>query len=401
MALHDTAESYGSLTKLFHWLTALLILLLLPLGWYANQLPFETDAELARKAWFFSLHKTLGVSLFFVALARILWALTQRRPALLNADRRAEALAAQTVHWLLYGALVVVPLSGWISHAAAEGFAPIWWPLGQSLPLVPKSLAIEEAAGTVHRVAARLLILALLLHLAGALKHHLIDGDATLRRMLPGRTRAAGPGPRRHGLAPLGLAALAWAATLGLGLALSPAPHAPAPGEAPLAEVPSDWEVLDGRIEITVRQFGSEVTGHFADWRAAISFDPEAPGQEVGAVSTTIAIPSLSLGSVTQQAMGADFFDADSFATASFDATLLRAVDGYEAVGTLTIKDQSVPVTLPFSLSLNEGLAEMRGDLVLDRRSFGIGDNMKDEASLAFSVKVKVTLTARHAAGSA
>ena len=73
-------------TKTFHWLTALLILTLIPLGWYANQLPFDTGAELAFKAQLFSYHKTLGVAAFFVALLRILWALTQPKPAPLHPE---------------------------------------------------------------------------------------------------------------------------------------------------------------------------------------------------------------------------------------------------------------------------------------------------------------------------
>ena len=134
MPLTNTQIRYGGVAKTFHWLTALLILTLIVLGLVAEDLPYATDAELARKAWLFSLHKTLGVLVFFVALARILWAVSQPRPGLLNADKRAESFLAELVHWLLYGALVIVPLSGWIGHAAASGFAPIWWPLGQSVP---------------------------------------------------------------------------------------------------------------------------------------------------------------------------------------------------------------------------------------------------------------------------
>lgn len=90
MSLTNTAQRYGGVTKSFHWLTALMILTLIGLGLYAD-LPTATDAELAHKAWTFSLHKTLGVATFFVALARILWALSQLKPGLLHADRRAEA----------------------------------------------------------------------------------------------------------------------------------------------------------------------------------------------------------------------------------------------------------------------------------------------------------------------
>lgn len=150
MALSNTSQRYGSVTKTFHWLMALMILSLLFFGWYAEQLPYQTDAELARKAFLFSIHKTFGVLAFFVALLRILWALSQPKPGLLNADKKLESFAAETVHWLLYGALVIVPLSGWVSHAASTGFAPIWWPFGQNLPLVPKSTDIEHLFGAMH-----------------------------------------------------------------------------------------------------------------------------------------------------------------------------------------------------------------------------------------------------------
>jgi len=193
MSLTNTAQRYGGVTKTFHWATALLILTLIPLGWWANQMPYETAEQLADKAWMFSLHKTLGVAAFFVAVGRILWAVSQPKPGLLNADHKVESFLAELIHWMLYASLVIVPLSGWIGHAAAEGFAPIWWPFGQGLPVVPKDTGIEHFMAAVHWVATKVLIASLLLHIAGALKHHVIDRDATLRRMLPG-TPAGGAG---------------------------------------------------------------------------------------------------------------------------------------------------------------------------------------------------------------
>ncbi|MEL7131866.1 MAG: cytochrome b/b6 domain-containing protein, partial [Pseudomonadota bacterium] len=91
MALANTADRYGSLSKTFHWLTALLILTLMPLGIVANDMAYQirtgaetADAFITRTAWLFSLHKTLGVAVFFVALLRILWALSQPKPGLLH-----------------------------------------------------------------------------------------------------------------------------------------------------------------------------------------------------------------------------------------------------------------------------------------------------------------------------
>jgi len=399
MALGNTSTRYGAVSKSFHWLTALLILTLIPLGLFAENLPYETQEELARKAWFFSLHKTLGVTVFFVAFLRILWALSQPKPGLLNADKKLESCAAEAVHWLLYAALVVVPLSGWIGHAAAAGFAPIWWPFGQGLPLIPKNTAIEHAAGAVHWLGTKILIATLLLHVAGALKHHVIDRDATLRRMLPGEP-AIGPLPDQlHRRTPEVAALTIWAGVLVIGilLGLSGGSENGAAEAAALEDVASDWEVQTGTIAIGVVQFGSEVEGSFADWTAAISFDETVDQGIAGNVTTTISIPSLSLGSVTDQAMGPDFFHASAFPTARFVAEIKTGPDGYLAEGTLSIKDNAVPISLPFQLTINADTAEMRADTKLDRRDFGIGATMTDESSLGFGVKVKITLTATRA----
>lgn len=404
MATTNTFSSYGSVSKAFHWLTALLIFTALPLGWIANDLAHaiydpdiaSTEADIARAARLFSIHKTVGVTVFFVALARILWALSQTKPGLLNADNKPEAFAAETVHWLLYASLVLVPLSGWIHHAAAEGFAPIWWPFGQNLPFVPKSPYLAELTASLHWLFIWLLAGSLALHVMGALKHHIVDKDSTLRRMLPGRSETPQPPSQHHSYVPALAAFVIWIAVLGGGWSIGVFSDHSAAGTdtAELAEVQSDWQVQDGTLSITISQLGSPVTGSFADWTAAIAFeDPAEPGL-AGTVDVEVAIGSLSLGTVTDQAMGADFFDAGTFPTARFDADLFKTETGYEARGPLTIRDASLDIILPFVLDLQDNTATMSGELVLDRLDFGIGAHMPAEDSLGFAVTVAVELTA-------
>ncbi len=398
MALGNTATRYGSVTKTFHWLTALLIFTVIPLGVVAYNLPYDTSEQLALKAQLFSLHKTVGLAIFATALARILWAISQPKPGLLNAEKRAESFLAQLVHWLLYGSLVLVPLTGWIHHAATTGFAPIWWPFGQGLPFVPKDDGVAGTFAALHKIFERVMVASLLLHIIGALKHHFVDRDATLLRMLPGRTEAAG-GAHRTAV-PLAAAIGVWAAALVLGGALGLfAPKETGAQAAQLDAVASDWVVEDGEIALTVTQFGSPVTGRFEDWTAAITFaEPDAPGP-AGTVETQIAIGSLTLGSVTGQAMGPDFFDAQTHPTASYAGDLIKTETGYEAQGTLTVKGTQVPVTFPFTLDIDsDGLATMAGQLTLNRLDFGVGANMPDESSLLFAVDVALSLTARRAA---
>lgn len=398
MPAANTTARYGSVAKTFHWLTALGILTVIPLGIIATDMPYDTADQLADKAWLFSLHKTIGVTLFFVALARIAWALSQPKPAPLHPDRKIETLLAEIVHWLLYGSLVLVPLSGWVHHAATEGFAPIWWPLGQNLPLVPESLRVAETAAGLHLVFERVLVISLILHIAGAIKHAVIDRDQTLARMLPGRTvQTPDAGARHTGLVPPVLAAVVWAAAIGIGSMLgvyhqggAMAAQAPA-----LAEVDSEWQVTDGTLGITVRQMGSEVSGSFADWTADIRFDETVTDGPAGSVDVEIAITSLTLGSVTQQAMGPDYFASGEFPTARFSAEIKASAEGYIADGTLTLRGTEHPVSLPFDLSLDGNLAQMQGSTALDRRSFGIGDSMTDDGQLGFEVSVTVVLSAQ------
>lgn len=395
MPLTNADDRYGTVTKTFHWLIALLILTLIPLGLIANDMAYDTAEQLATKAWLFSLHKTLGITVFTVAIARILWAVTQTKPANLHPERKLETFAAETVHWLLYASLVIVPLSGWIHHAATSGFAPIWLPIGQDLPLVPKSEAVAGAFGAMHEIATHVLEAALALHVLGALKHHFVDRDSILRRMWFGTTTATAPGGAHNSRSPAMAAAAVWAVAIafgaGLGLAGS---DGDGPGPAALAQVQSDWQVQDGTLSITVNQFGSDVTGSFADWTAAISFDDTVQNGPSGTVQATISIGSLALGSVTDQAMGPDFFDAETFPTATYKAEIFTTVDSTVARGTLTIKDQSMPLELPFDLTIDGDTAKMKGSTTLDRRDFNIGNNMNDEASLKFPVDVQIELTA-------
>lgn len=399
MPLTNTPQSYGGLTKSLHWLTALLILTLLPLGLIANALPYETSAELATKALAFSIHKTLGVTLFFVALARILWAITQPRPALLHPDRRWEAFAAHLVHWLLYGALVLVPLSGWIHHAATAGFAPIWGPFGQTLPFVQLSEPVAEAAASAHRLFTKLLMATLALHILGALKHHLIDRDDTLRRMLPGRAAGAPPTAQHGTTRPALTAAAIWALATAGALTLTISAHDTPQSTATLLAQPTTtgWTVQDGEIAFTVTQLGSPVQGRFANWTAAIDFRQTADDQgSFGATDVTIAMDSVTIGSVTSDAKTAAYFDVANHPTARFTADI-RAGEGtaaYLADGTLTLKGISLPVALPFTLQIEGDTATAQGSVTLDRRNYTIGEGQNDAATLGFDVEVTINLTA-------
>ena len=192
------------------------------------------------------------------------------------------------------------------------------------------------------------------------------------------------------------LALGAWAAALAIGTGLGLFAAKDTIAAVPQLEAaPSGWQVTDdSSIAIAITQFGATVEGSFAEWTAEIEYDRDAPPESKGTVRATIAIVSLTLGSVTDQAMGFDFFNAPEFPTAVFEADITEAGASHIATGTLTIKDVSLPVEMPFDLGFEGDTAYVSATLPLDRRDFGIGDNMTDETSLAYPVAVTLNITA-------
>lgn len=396
MSTANTTTSYGAVARALHWLTALLILTAIPLGLVANGMAYDSGEALAAKAQLFSLHKTVGIAAFAVALIRILWALTQTRPEPLHPDRVLETRVAEVVHWALYLALIIVPLSGWIHHAATDGFAPILWPLGQDLPGVPTSESVAQLAAAMHWVFTKVLALSILLHIAGALKHVIIDKDATLARM----TRGAQAPSRANGAAHAHWPALAALAVYvaGAGLAWSMA-SAKAPATAPtVAEATpattGNWTVTEGTLGFAINQMGSEIQGSFANWSADIRFEEVVTEGSHGSVSVTIDTTSLTLGSVTDQAKAADFFDVATHPTATFDARILPTETGYLADGVLTLRGVTAPLQLPFDLLIAGNVATMTGTTQIDRRTFGMGATYGDEATVGFNATVTTNLVA-------
>lgn len=401
MPARNTPQSFGTVTRTFHWLTALLILTAFPLGVVANQLPYDTAEGLALKAQLFSVHKTVGLAAFFLGLGRILWALAERHPVPLNPHRKTELTLAGMVHWLLYLSLVLVPLSGWVHHAAVTGFAPILWPFGQTLPFVPQSEAVATVAGAVHWVFTKVLAASILLHIVGALKHHFLDRDATLLRMLRGVQAPARAAPHARRATPLILALAIYAGFAGVaGLLVPQTEAAPAltaataTAEAAATPATGNWTVQSGTLAIGVRQMGADVAGSFASFAADIAFDETPTDGAHGTVSVTIDVGSLTLGSVTKQALEAEFFDAATHPTATFTAAILPAATGYVAEGTLVLRGVEQPVSLPFTLAIDGDTATMAGTTTLDRRAFGMGPSYGDEGSVGFPVVVTVDLVA-------
>lgn len=391
MPMANTPDSYGSIARLFHWFSAALILTAIALALYGESLPRGTDADLAHTALIYSLHKTIGIASFATALGRIVWALTQTQPAELHPARRAETFLAAVTHWSLYAAMLIMPTSGWLFHATTQGFAPILWPFGQSLPLVPKSTALAHMFRSIHGGCAKLLYLSIALHIAGALKHSIIDRDGTLARMVTGRAQGAATAAPPPGHArPAIVALLLWVALITAAALLTPvSPNANGPGASTGA---GNWTVLTGTLTYAVQSQGSTATGRFTGWTAAITYDE---ANRTGGLSVIIPLATVDTGLFTPQITGPEFFDASRFPVARFDGTISGTADRMQAVGTLSLHGKTQALTLPFTLTIASDIAHVAGQFRLDRRDFAIGASYIDEATLANLVTVQFDLTAQ------
>ena len=172
-------ESYTDTAIALHWLIAFLILATLPLGVYMSNLPLSPD-----KLKFYSWHKWIGITLLMLAVLRLLWRAKHMPPRLPDPMPRWQRRASHAVHFLLYALLFAVPLSGW-TMSSAKGFQTVWFGMLPLPDLVGKDKALGQLLTTLHQGLNLVLVALIATHVAAAVKHHFIDRDATLRRILP------------------------------------------------------------------------------------------------------------------------------------------------------------------------------------------------------------------------
>ena len=171
-----TPGRYTRTAIALHWLMALLIFSAFPLGVYMHDLPLSPT-----KLQLFSYHKWLGITILLAAAARLAWRVTHPAPALPDMPRW-QRIAAHGIHHLLYVLLFAIPLSGWLM-SSAKGFPTVWFGVLPLPDLVGKNKELGDLLKALHEVLNFGLLLLVGLHIAGALKHHFIERDDTLRRM--------------------------------------------------------------------------------------------------------------------------------------------------------------------------------------------------------------------------
>lgn len=179
MSLNNTAHSYGSVAKFLHWAIVLMIIAQYVIIESAEELPDGLE-----KLQAISNHKSLGMLVFLLALARIGWRLANRGRPVPVPMADWQRISAAAGHGLLYLLILVMPLTGWAMSSSAN-YPVTLFGLFQFPALVGENHDLHEALEEVHEFLFNVLVVVALVHAAAALYHHFFLKDDSLRRMLP------------------------------------------------------------------------------------------------------------------------------------------------------------------------------------------------------------------------
>jgi cytochrome b561 len=179
MNLRNTTRGWGALSKTLHWLIVLMILAQWYLGLHALSL-----GNSPAKIGVFALHKSIGMTVLMLAIVRLVWRWLNPVPSLDGLAKPWERRLAHLSHVLLYGLIFAMPLTGWLM-SSARNFPVSWFKLFQWPDLVQPDEALFHQLQWLHKHLFITLVVVAALHILGALKHHFIDRNELLKRMLP------------------------------------------------------------------------------------------------------------------------------------------------------------------------------------------------------------------------
>lgn len=408
-------QRYSRAAIFLHWAIAALLAFQIAVGWALEDLG-------SHGFFLYQWHKSVGMLILALTIARIAVRYWKPRPAKLEGGW--QGALASAVHVGLYAFMLGAPLTGWALVSTAKVTVPTLLFGILPLPHLPLPAASHALAENGHGLLAWLGIALFLLHVAGALRHHVMMGDGLIWRMIPGRSpillvglpaliavgflagRAILPAPQSATPAPVAVEEADNAVEPEANVAeatnvAAPADNAAANAGEAVAEEPAGpppaWTVQPGgRIGFSVSNDGDTISGSFAKWTAAIVMDPDHP--DSADIKVTIDMASASVGDAYKDGMlpGDEFFGTAAHPTATFVVKGAEATgpDSYRARGTLTLKGVSKPQSIRFTLSGKDATRKITGSATIARAPFGLG-NGDSSNGLAPQVAVTFAFTAK------
>lgn len=381
------SERYTSVAITLHWVIALAIIGMILGGWYMTDLP---DGA-AGQYFMYQMHKSIGITILSLTVARIIWRVMNPSPALPDDMNGLEKTASHLVHLGFYGLMIALPLTGWLYSSVSVKldvptvlYGVISWP---DVPFVD-GLKTEGASGAVHFIHSKLawIVLGLLaLHVAGAIKHEIGAEHGVLKRMIPGLF-----GKSEAPKAPSRGAVTAFGSALGLLVLVAGASPVMAmlsgSGQAVSTDAAFEpnWTVNADTSSITFSGMhdGNVYSGSFGNWDAAIQFDPADP--DASEVRVTVATTSATANQklYSDSLPSPEWFNSSAFPTANVEILDVAAAGGnaYTSTARLTLKDLTVDTAFPFELNIAGDVARMTGQATFQRKALDLGQSSDPNA---------------------
>ncbi len=180
-------DRYTRTAIYLHWLVALGLIGTFALGFYMPELALSPT-----KLKLYSWHKWAGVTLFVLVLIRLGWRLTHPAPPLPSTVPALSRFASHVSHGVMYVLMIAIPLSGWLM-SSAKGFQTSWFGVLPLPDLLPRDAALGDRLKDLHEVLNFILLALVIVHTGAALKHHFIDRDDVLTRILSSKRRPDPP----------------------------------------------------------------------------------------------------------------------------------------------------------------------------------------------------------------
>ena len=175
-------QRYTTVAIAFHWLMALLIVGAFTMGLVMTDIPGITPTKLKYYSW----HKWAGVTILLLATLRLLWRLGHGAPPYPAHMPGWQKTAANALHTLLYALMFAVPLSGYL-YTLSAGIPVVWFGLLQLPVIIDPNPELKPVLKAVHYWLNMTLAACVAGHVGAGLKHHFIDRDGLIKRMMPSR----------------------------------------------------------------------------------------------------------------------------------------------------------------------------------------------------------------------
>jgi cytochrome b561 len=176
---NSPVPTYTRTAVALHWLMAVLLVAAFIIGSQLEDMPLSPQ-----KFQFISWHKWAGVTAFALVLIRLLWRFTHRPPELPASIPLWQQRVSAATHVLIYVLMLAIPLTGWLM-SSAKGFQTVWFGVLPLPDVLEKNKELGHLLEGVHAVLNNVLLVLVLAHVGAALKHHVLDKDTVLTRMLP------------------------------------------------------------------------------------------------------------------------------------------------------------------------------------------------------------------------